>query len=288
VTRSRSSELHDAFQREYRLSAERPLLFESPRRQKIGDAALGLILLPFSIAALSFLLFIPASLVLTVWGWNDSAWNVTFAVVVGFAVVLAMLAVVWRLGWTLELHEDHLRLGPLGIGPRIPYAKVQFLKLGEQETARLEERRATVPLLVHRSPHRRYRIFLDHADAERCFEALRRRCENAGALHLVHKGLPEHVPEDPNAALSARKRFRRYWAATGILSLASGAMPFIVLVLYSFDHSTTEAAIRTDRALYWAGLAPGIIAFGWFALHRAWRHHRAIREHRDSLFSRDR
>jgi len=121
------------------LSAERPLLFESPRRQKIGDAALGLILLPFSIAALSFLLFIPASLVLTVWGWNDSAWNVTFAVVVGFAVVLAMLAVVWRLGWTLELHEDHLRLGPLGIGPRIPYAKVQFLKLGEQETARLEE-----------------------------------------------------------------------------------------------------------------------------------------------------
>lgn len=254
-----------------------PVSFESPRRQKIGDAALGLVLVPLSIAALSFLLFIPASFVLTVWKSSDSAWNATFAVVVGLGAALAVFAVVWRLGWTLRLYEDHAQLGPLGIGPRIPYREVRFVKLGDQDKARRKESPATVPVLIHRSPYRRYRILLDRADAERCFEALRRRCKNAAALDLLREGLPEHIPEDPNAALSARRRFRRYWAATGALSLVAGVAPFVALVLYGFDYSTTEAAGRTDRALYMVGLAPGILAFGWFALHRAWRHHLAIR-----------
>ena len=172
-------------------------------------------------------------------------------------------------------------MGPFGIGPLIPYRSVKLLKVGTLAAA-ADPRKATRDgtLLIYRSPLRRYKLELDFADAERCFEALRGRCPNAVAVDLLHEDARDQLPANPDAVPSARRRLRRYWAAAGVLFLLIGASPYLVVWLRGYDSSSLQAATDTVRALHFLAYAPAILAFGWFALRRARRHHRSIKGRR--------
>jgi hypothetical protein len=131
-------------------------------------------------------------------------------------------------------------------GPRIPYPEVQFLKVGDLASLASSEPPRSSPLVIHLPWLRRYRLWLDRADAERCFEALRQRCQDAAAVNLLRYEPQDYLPANAAATLKATRRLRRYWAAAGVAGLAR-----------SIATSTAEP--------------------GWFALRRARHHHQTLK-----------
>jgi hypothetical protein len=227
------------------------LFFSSPSGQKLADLALTLVLLPTFFAVLVLLLLIPAGLCHKLLDLDDSAWSVTLPLVVALAVVLGAFFIARRAGWTIWLEEGHARMGFRQFGPRILYPEVQFLKVGDLATLAgpVPPRPRSSPLAIHLPWLRRYRLWLDRADVEGCFEALRQRCQNAAGVNLLLDEPQDYLPAKAAATLKATRRLRRYWATAGVAGLA--------LAMASFN----------------ARLA-------WLAIRRTWHHHQALKRRR--------
>lgn len=253
------------------------LSFSSPRGQKLGDLALAIVLLPPFFVGMAVLLLIPAALGHLLLRLDHSAWRVTFPIVIALAVFLGAFSVARRLGWTIRLDKDHAQLGLRGIGPRLPYPKVQFLRVGELEELAGRKPWRSLPLVIHLAWLRRYRIWLDRADAERCFDALRHRCKNAAAVNLLRYEPQDYLPVNAAATVPATRRLRRYWATAGVACLVLGNAAYLALSVKGLDFSSLQDAELSLRILSFALAAPTFTALGWFGIRRAWSHHRAIK-----------
>ena len=226
--------------------------------------------MPLCALVFGLLLLIPKTLILHVIPTDDGI--VANAFVVVCAIALAAFTMTRTLLWTLSLEGEHVKLGPFPMAPKIRYDRVRFLRVGTFEGAMLSATRnsrlSSSPVLIHSHWLRRYRIWLEHSDAQRCFDALRKHCENAAGVNLLGAKARDYLPSNPAAQTAAASRLRTFWALLSIAILGTGATLLIAAL----------AQGGLFRAEFWefAMLAPLFMGFGWYAVRRARHHHGAL------------
>jgi len=201
-------------------SGRKQATFRSPRIA--ADVALLALLLPIAWGALTFLVLIPLTLILTILEIEVTQGFIWLAGVIAVAVIA--VGVRLRLFWTLTLEEGCVAIGTWW-PRRVPYSRIVYLGAGAitDPLAAVNETQArVVPLVFGTGLFAQRRIFLPRDEADRCLKMMYARCDNAGAVDTHGRTLP---PRNPAAPAAATYRLGETLALRGSAAIALAVVP---------------------------------------------------------------
>ena len=157
------------------------LVFRSPRIW--ADVGVLIVLLPIAVAALTFLIAVPAVPVILWLGIEPDDWTlIKWCAMTAIPIVVIVARLTFF--WSMTLEHDVVRLGK--VWPRrVRYDRVRFIKSGrdfDPDPNVTREAAPVTPLSFATGWLREYRLFLRHDEAERALRELHARSPNAAAV----------------------------------------------------------------------------------------------------------
>lgn len=249
-------------------------VFRAPLSQRVGDAAMVLLLLPIAIAAASFLCLMAVTYVTHLIGVEDVSQPWVGGIAVGLATVILGGMLLRRPGpaWSVRLGRTALRLDGPFRHREIAYDSVVFVRAANPHRWEGGSRTpGAVPLVIETRGHETWTIQLSAATADACLRALRSRARAAAAVDADGH---EYLPVDDDAVPAGVRRLTTFWSSAGWTALAAGLLGLLVGAV-----KVARAAFSGDSDDLWDGIRLAVAgfaaaAFGWRAIGRASRRRR--------------